>query len=69
VSPETVVTGSMLAWYRGDAFVVMHGSWNRAPSPMAGYNVMFRRQYPRVFFGIVPPEEASLGCRVSCNDK
>jgi glucose/arabinose dehydrogenase len=33
--------GQMLpARYRGAAFVVMHGSWNRAPAPMAGYNVM-----------------------------
>jgi glucose/arabinose dehydrogenase len=36
-------TGQMLpARYRGGAFVVMHGSWNRAPAPMAGYNVMFQ---------------------------
>jgi glucose/arabinose dehydrogenase len=36
-------TGRMLpARYRDGAFVVMHGSWNRAPAPMAGYNVMFQ---------------------------
>src|SRR5881628_598862 len=27
---------------RGGAFVTSHGSWNRAPQPMAGYNVLFR---------------------------
>src|SRR5262245_4189697 len=27
--------------YRGGAFVAFHGSWNRAPLPMAGYNVTF----------------------------
>jgi glucose/arabinose dehydrogenase len=36
-------TGTMLpARYRDGAFVVMHGSWNRAPAPMAGYNVLFQ---------------------------
>jgi glucose/arabinose dehydrogenase len=36
-------TGTMLpARYRGGAFMVSHGSWNRAPAPMAGYNVMFQ---------------------------
>ncbi len=30
------------AHYRGGAFVVMHGSWNRAPAPMAGYNVLYQ---------------------------
>jgi glucose/arabinose dehydrogenase len=36
-------TGSMLpARYRGGAFVTAHGSWNRAPAPMAGYNVLFQ---------------------------
>ena len=29
------------AKYRGGAFVAFHGSWNRAPLPMAGYNVTF----------------------------
>jgi mono/diheme cytochrome c family protein len=29
------------AKYRGGAFVAMHGSWNRAPLPQAGYNVVF----------------------------
>jgi glucose/arabinose dehydrogenase len=27
--------------YRGGAFVAFHGSWNRAPLPQGGYNVMF----------------------------
>jgi glucose/arabinose dehydrogenase len=30
------------AKYRGGAFVVMHGSWNRAPAPMAGYNILYQ---------------------------
>ena len=29
------------AEYRGGAFVSFHGSWNRAPLPMDGYNVRF----------------------------
>ena len=29
------------AW-RGGAFVVFHGSWNRAPAPQDGYNVVFQ---------------------------
>ena len=27
--------------YRGGAFVAFHGSWNRAPLPMDGYNIRF----------------------------
>lgn len=27
--------------YRGGAFITFHGSWNRAPLPMDGYNVRF----------------------------
>jgi glucose/arabinose dehydrogenase len=27
--------------YRGGAFVAFHGSWNRAPEPQGGYNVVF----------------------------
>jgi glucose/arabinose dehydrogenase len=27
--------------YRGGAFIAFHGSWNRAPLPQKGYNVMF----------------------------
>jgi glucose/arabinose dehydrogenase len=30
------------AKYRGGAFMTSHGSWNRAPFPMAGYNIMFQ---------------------------
>jgi glucose/arabinose dehydrogenase len=29
------------ARYRGGAFMTSHGSWNRAPGPMAGYNILF----------------------------
>ena len=28
--------------YRGGAFMTSHGSWNRAPFPMAGYNILFQ---------------------------
>jgi len=28
--------------YQGGAFVAFHGSWNRAPMPMEGYNVSFQ---------------------------
>lgn len=30
------------ATYRGGAFIAFHGSWNRAPSPQGGYNVVFQ---------------------------
>ena len=30
------------AKYRGGAFVVMHGSWNRAPAPMHGYHILYQ---------------------------
>ena len=30
------------AKYRGGAFMTSHGSWNRAPFPMAGYNILFQ---------------------------
>jgi glucose/arabinose dehydrogenase/mono/diheme cytochrome c family protein len=29
------------ARYRGGVFIAFHGSWNRAPFPQAGYNVVF----------------------------
>lgn len=29
------------ARYRGGVFIAFHGSWNRAPLPQAGYNVVF----------------------------
>jgi glucose/arabinose dehydrogenase len=36
-------TGSQFpAKYRGGAFIAFHGSWNRAPMPMDGYNVTFQ---------------------------
>jgi glucose/arabinose dehydrogenase/cytochrome c5 len=28
--------------YTGGAFIAFHGSWNRAPGPQAGYNVVFQ---------------------------
>jgi glucose/arabinose dehydrogenase len=28
--------------YRGGVFMTSHGSWNRAPEPMAGYNILFQ---------------------------
>lgn len=35
-------TGKMFpAKYRNGAFIAFHGSWNRAPLPQAGYNVVF----------------------------
>ena len=30
------------AHYRGGAFMTSHGSWNRAPALMAGYNILFQ---------------------------
>lgn len=30
------------ARYRNGAFIAFHGSWNRAPQPQAGYNVVFQ---------------------------
>jgi glucose/arabinose dehydrogenase len=30
------------ARYRGGAFIAFHGSWNRAPFPQEGYNVVFQ---------------------------
>lgn len=38
----TFYTGSMFpVKYRGGAFIAFHGSWNRAPLPQGGYNVVF----------------------------
>jgi glucose/arabinose dehydrogenase len=35
-------TGKMFpAKYRNGAFIAFHGSWNRAPLPQAGYNIVF----------------------------
>ena len=28
--------------YQGGAFIAFHGSWNRAPGPQGGYNVLFQ---------------------------
>jgi glucose/arabinose dehydrogenase/mono/diheme cytochrome c family protein len=30
------------AAYRGGAFIAFHGSWNRAPAPQGGYNIVFQ---------------------------
>jgi glucose/arabinose dehydrogenase len=36
-------TGTMFpATYRDGAFIAFHGSWNRAPTPQRGYNVVFQ---------------------------
>ena len=36
-------TGTMFPpEYRGGAFIAFHGSWNRAPEPQEGYNVVFQ---------------------------
>jgi glucose/arabinose dehydrogenase len=29
-------------FYRGGAFIAFHGSWNRAPGPQGGYNIVFQ---------------------------
>ena len=42
VDLQFFASSSLPAHYRGGAFVVMHGSWNRAPAPMAGYNVLYQ---------------------------
>ena len=33
--------GQFPARYRGGAFIAFHGSWNRAPRPQGGYNLVF----------------------------
>lgn len=43
-APDGLVfyTGSLFpAHYRDGAFIAFHGSWNRAPGPQEGYNVVF----------------------------
>jgi glucose/arabinose dehydrogenase len=43
-APDGLVfyTGSSFpAHYRGGAFIAFHGSWNRAPGPQGGYNIVF----------------------------
>lgn len=43
-APDGLVfyTGSLFpAHYKGGAFIAFHGSWNRAPGPQQGYNVVF----------------------------
>ena len=33
--------GNFPAAYRGGVFIAFHGSWNRAPGPQGGYNIVF----------------------------
>jgi glucose/arabinose dehydrogenase/mono/diheme cytochrome c family protein len=35
--------GNFPSAYKGGAFIAFHGSWNRAPGPQGGYNVVFVR--------------------------
>jgi glucose/arabinose dehydrogenase/mono/diheme cytochrome c family protein len=38
-----IYKGAMLpSAYKGGAFIAFHGSWNRAPAPQDGYNVVFQ---------------------------
>jgi glucose/arabinose dehydrogenase len=38
-----IYTGkSFPAAYQGGAFIAFHGSWNRAPAPQDGFNVVFQ---------------------------
>lgn len=37
-----VTNGEFPAAYRKGAFIAFHGSWNRAPAPQGGYNVVFQ---------------------------
>ena len=38
-----IYTGTAFpAAYRGGAFIAFHGSWNRAPAPQGGYDVVFQ---------------------------
>ncbi len=34
--------GQFPAVYKDGAFIAFHGSWNRAPAPQAGYNIVFQ---------------------------
>jgi glucose/arabinose dehydrogenase/mono/diheme cytochrome c family protein len=39
----TVTTGQQFpSHYAGGIFIALHGSWNRAPAPQQGYNVVFQ---------------------------
>jgi glucose/arabinose dehydrogenase/mono/diheme cytochrome c family protein len=37
-----VTSDKFPAAYRGGAFIAFHGSWNRAPAPQGGYNIVFQ---------------------------
>jgi glucose/arabinose dehydrogenase len=44
-APNALMFGSSTSFparYRDGAFIAFHGSWNRAPLPQAGYNVVFQ---------------------------
>ncbi len=44
-APDAVLfynDGHFPAKYKGGAFIAFHGSWNRAPGPQGGYNVVFQ---------------------------
>jgi glucose/arabinose dehydrogenase len=57
--------------YRGGAFIAFHGSWNRAPLPQGGYNVVFQpfgEQGPegtweRFAEGFAGPDQSPGGAR------
>ena len=42
VDLQFFTSSALPAKYRSGAFVVMHGSWNRAPAPMQGYNILYQ---------------------------
>jgi glucose/arabinose dehydrogenase len=57
--------------YRGGAFIAFHGSWNRAPEPQAGYNLVFQPfaagkpsgDYEIFADGFAGPEKQPAGAR------
>jgi glucose/arabinose dehydrogenase/cytochrome c553 len=59
--------GQFPSVYRGGAFIAFHGSWNRAPAPQEGFNVVFqpfangRPSGPSILFadGFAGPNRAS----------
>ncbi len=40
--PDVLYGSQFPAKYKGGAFIALHGSWNRAPMPMDGYDVTFQ---------------------------
>jgi len=57
--------------YRGGAFIAFHGSWNRAPLPQGGYNVVFQPfgakgpegPWERFAEGFAGPDRSPRGAR------